>query len=252
MPRIVDLSVPLEESPSEPMRPEIEHHDHKTGSLTMQAFFNCGEKDLPGGLGWSDDKVTANTHAGTHLDAPWHFSPTSEGKPAKTIDQIPLEWCYADGVVLDFRRKPDGYGITAADIEAELKRIKYKIKPFDLVMIETGADKLWGSPEYFLKGCGMTRESTLCLIDQGVKIMGTDAWGFDRPFPAIAKDFAATKDRRVIWAAHFTGIEREYLHIEKLANLDKLPAAGATLYVNPMLIRDGTGAPARVFARFSE
>jgi hypothetical protein len=138
----------------------------------MQTFFNCEEKDLPGGLGWSDEKVTAITHAGTHLDAPYHFYPTSEGRPAQTIDQIPLEWCYRDGVVLDFRGKPDGYGITAADIEAELKRIKYKIKPFDIAMIETGTDKHWGDPEYFLKGAGMTRESTLCLIGKGVKIMG--------------------------------------------------------------------------------
>ena len=248
MPRIVDLSVPLEESPSEPMMPQIEYHAHKIGSKTMQTFFNCEEKDLPGGLGWSDEKVTAITHAGTHLDAPYHFYPTSEGRPAKTIDQIPLEWCYADGVVLDFRGKPDGYGITAADIEAELKRIKYKIKPFDIVMIETGADKHWGSPEYFLQGAGMTRESTLCLIEKGVKIMGTDAWGFDRPFFAIAKEFAETKDRRLIWAAHFTGIEREYLHIEKLANLDHLPPFGFKVACFPVKITRASAGWCRAVA----
>ena len=31
-------------------------------------------------------------------------------------------------------------------------------------------------------------------------------------------------------------------------NLDKLPPSGAMLYVIPMLIKNGTGAPARVFA----
>jgi kynurenine formamidase len=34
-------------------------------------------------------KLTLTTHSGTHLDAPWHYWPTSEGKPSKTIDQIP-------------------------------------------------------------------------------------------------------------------------------------------------------------------
>jgi kynurenine formamidase len=38
------------------------------------------------------------------------------------------------------------------------------------------------------------------------------------------------------------------LAIENIANLDKLPATGAMLYALPMLIKDGTGAPARVFA----
>ena len=41
------------------------------------------------------------------------------------------------------------------------------------------------------------------------------------------------------------------LALENIANLDKLPSSGATLYVIPMLIKDGTGAPARVFAEFS-
>jgi len=41
------------------------------------------------------------------------------------------------------------------------------------------------------------------------------------------------------------------LALENIANLDKLPAKGATLYVNPMLIKGGTGAPARVFALFN-
>jgi kynurenine formamidase len=38
------------------------------------------------------------------------------------------------------------------------------------------------------------------------------------------------------------------LALENIANLDKLPSAGAVLYAIPMLIKEGTGAPARVFA----
>ncbi len=37
------------------------------------------------------------------------------------------------------------------------------------------------------------------------------------------------------------------LALENIANLDKLPPAGNTLYVIPMNIKEGTGAPARVF-----
>ncbi len=37
------------------------------------------------------------------MDAPWHYAPTSEGKPARTIDEVPLDWCYGSGIVLDIR-----------------------------------------------------------------------------------------------------------------------------------------------------
>ena len=56
-------------------------------------------------------------------------------------------------------------------------------------MIQTGADKLWAKAEYFNAGCGMGRESTLWLIEQGVKVMGIDAWGWDRPFWVIKEEF---------------------------------------------------------------
>ena len=44
-------------------------------------------------------------------------------KAAWTIDEVPLEWCFQPGVKLDFRHFGDGYVVTAADVEAELKRI---------------------------------------------------------------------------------------------------------------------------------
>ena len=98
--RFIDLSVPIEEGPSEMLAPEIVREDHEAGSRLMQSIFNCAQSDLPGGLGWATERITLNTHTGTHLDAPYHYSPSSEGRPARTIDQIPLEWCFADAFVL--------------------------------------------------------------------------------------------------------------------------------------------------------
>jgi len=115
--------------------------------------------------------------------------------------------------------------ITSEDLQKELDRIGYTLKPLDIVLIMTGADKLWGKAEYFDAGCGMCRESTLWLVDQGIRVMGIDAWGWDRPFWAIKEEFARTGDRQILWEAHLAGIEREYCHLEKLANLDLLPRA---------------------------
>jgi kynurenine formamidase len=136
---------------------------------------------------------------------------------------MPLEWFYGDGVVLDMRQKPPGSAISIDDLKQALKKFDYRLKPGDIVLIQTGADQYWGKPEYSTNCSGMARESTLWLIAQGVKVMGTDAWGWDRPFGAIKEEFQKTGDKGILWGAHFAGIEKEYCHIEKLANLDKLP-----------------------------
>jgi kynurenine formamidase len=249
MVRIIDLSVPTEASPSEPIPVTVTHEEHKKSVDLMKIFFSCTEDDLPGGLGWANDTVNMIAHAGTHVDAPWHYYPVSEGKKARTIDEIPLEWFYGDGLVVDMRYKQSGSGVTIGDLRKALERIDYKIKPWDIVMIQTGADKFWGKPEYFNAGCGMTRDSTLWLIDQGVRVMGIDAWGWDRPFWAIREEYSRTGDRNVLWGAHYAGIEREYCHIEKLANLDKLPRPfGFKVACFPVKLTGGSAGWSRVVA----
>ncbi|MBA7699227.1 Kynurenine formamidase [subsurface metagenome] len=220
--RVVDLSVPTESSPSELQPVEVMHEDHKQSVSPMKAFFGCNDEDLPHGLGWANDVVKMGAHTGTHVDAPWHYFPTSEGKRARTIDELPLEWFYGDGVVLDMRHKPRGSVINIDDLKEALERIDYKLKPGDIVLIQTGADKYWGKAEYLDAGCGMGRDSTLWLTKQGIRVMGTDAWGWDRPFWAMREEFQKTNDKSTLWAAHRAGTEKEYCHIEKLSNLDRL------------------------------
>ncbi len=222
--RLVDLSISIEaDLPSDPpmMIPKIEYLDHAQGAEQMKDFFPGVQKEhLPGGLGWAVEFIHLTTHSGTHLDAPYHYHPTmDQGERALTIDEIPLEWCFGDGVVLDFRTKEDGARITVRDLETELKRIRYNVKPLDIVLIQTGADQAWGRPEYLVKGAGMDRESTLYLTEKGVRVVGIDAWSWDRPLPFLAREFKETGDPRVIWEAHFAGIETGYCHMEKLANL---------------------------------
>ncbi len=249
--KIYDLSVPMEPNPAQPV--EVTHSAHAEGATTMARIFGCREEDLPSGRGWAVDDLTLGTHAGTHVDAPWHYTPTSEGKQARTIDQMPLEWYYGDGVVLDVRHKPRGSAVTIDDFKEALARIDYTLKPGDIVLVETGTDRFWGKPEYINEGCGMTRESTLWLIEQGVRVMGTDAWGWDRPFWAIRDEFAASGDKSIIWGGHFAGIEKEYCHIEKLANLDKLPRPfGFKVACFPIKITAASSGWARVVAIFED
>jgi kynurenine formamidase len=254
----VDLGIAIEAGlPSDPpmMIPEIEYVDHKQGAEQMKAFFaGVKTKQLPGGLGWALEFVRLTTHSGTHLDAPWHYHPTMDGgRRAMTIDEIPLEWCMSDGVILDFRHKADGERIAVADVRKALDKIRYEIKPLDIVLIQTGADAAWGTPEYLVKGPGMERESTLWILEKGVKVVGIDAWSWDRPLPFIAEEFKRTGDARVIWEAHFAGIDLGYCHMEKMANLASVGRPhGFTVCCFPVKVKGASAGWCRPVAILEE
>lgn len=257
MPRtFIDLSIAIESGlPSDPpmMIPKIMYIDHKLGAESMKLFYpGITEKDLPGGLGWALEILEISTHAGTHMDAPWHFHPTQDrGKPALTIDQFPLQWSVGNGVKIDFSCKPDGYNITPDDIMRELDAVGHTLREGDIFLAQTGAAAFWGKPDYLVKGCGFGRAATLWLVEQGVHVVGTDAWSWDRPLPFQAADFERTKDPSLIWEGHFAGIEKGYFQIEKLTNLDRLPATGFTFYCFPIKIKGASAGWIRAVAEIT-
>lgn len=251
--KFIDLSVTIANNtpcdpPSMPM--QIDYLDHAWGGENMKdSFPGITSADLPKGLGWAIEHLSIYTHNGTHLDAPYHYHPTMDnGKPARTIDEVPVEWCFSDGVLIDFSDKPDGYKVTPEDFAEAFAKIGYTLKPFDIVLVKSGAAPYWGAPEYLMRGCGMGKAATLWLLERGVKIVGTDAWSWDRPLPFIAKEFSQTKDSSLIWEAHFAGIEREYYHMEKLANLDKLPPFGFKVACFPIKIEKASAGWVRPIA----
>lgn len=254
--KFVDLSLPIKEpNPGElganvsaEMGATIEYSDHKQTVQKMMNVFNCKQEDLPDGLGWASERVSLTTHTGTHFDAPYHYFPTSEGKPSKTIDEIPLDWCFGDGVVLDLRHKNSGEATSIEDIENCLAKINYTIKPGDIVCLMYGRDKLHGQKEYWTDFPGMSAEATHWLVDKGVKVIATDAFGFDIPFEKMRENFEETGDRKQIWSAHRVGIEKEYCQIEKIANLDKLPPFGFKIACFPISIHKASAGWVRPIA----
>lgn len=221
--RIIDLSVPISEKVKEPLSAKINYVKHEEGAAQAAQMFGLEPTDFPEGKAWAVETVTLNTHTGTHVDAPWHYWPTSEGKPARTIDQLPLEWFFGDGVLFDFHEKEAGYEITTQDLKDKLDEMNYELKPYDIVMIRTDADKKIYEEGYFNAHAGVSAEATHWLIDQGIKVMGTDGWGWDIPFYLQAEEYKKNPRDGVLWAAHFVGKEKEYCQIEKLANLDQIP-----------------------------
>ena len=227
--RPIDLSIGLEANvESEPWPPEIEYLDHQEGAALLagnlrEAGIEIEAEDFPAGIGLAWEEVRAITHAGTHVDAPWHYGPQSGGARSKTIEEIPLEWCFGEACVLDFREFDPGAAIGTGDVAERLDALDHDLSPGEIVLLETGADELWGTPEYLTDFPGMSSEATEYLLEAGVRVIGTDAYGFDKPFAEMGRRFAETGSSEELWPAHLAGREREYCQIEKLANLDRLP-----------------------------
>jgi len=255
--RIIDISVPLEAGiASDPamMLPKITYQSHAETAGQVAAFFpGLEQADLPGGEGWAIEWLQVASHNGTHLDAPWHHHSTMDGgKRAITIDEVPLDWCFRPGVKLDFRHLPDGHVVTAAEVEAELGRINHELQPLDIVVVNTAAGAAYGDADYIDRGCGMGREATLWLLERGVRVTGTDAWSWDAPFSHTARRWAETHDPAIIWEGHRASMNIGYCHLEKLGNLEALPATGFTVACFPVKLKGGSAGFTRAVAIVNE
>jgi kynurenine formamidase len=182
-----------------------------------------------------------------------HFHSTmNRGERAITIDEVPLEWCFNPGVKLDFRHFADGYVATAADVEAELERIDHDLQPLGIVVVNTAAGTSYGQPEYVAKGCGMGREATLYLLERGACVTGTDGWSWDAPVIYTKERYAQTGDAGPIWEGHRAGMEIGDCHLEKLHNLEALPATGFQLCCFPFNIKGASAGFTRAVAIIEE
>lgn len=257
--KIIDLSVTIANNlPVDPPRniPQINYitHEDEASITTMQVYFpGLKKEDLLDGHGWASEGMNIKTHVGTHMDAPYHYHPTmNHGEPAWTIDEVPLEWCIGNGVVVDFSDKPDGYLCTSKDFIEYFKNINYTLQPNDIVLLRTSAHTQWGNEKYLVTGCGVGKEGTLWLCDQGVHTVGTDAWSWDPPLSITAKLFAENHDASIVWEGHKAGAEKAYLQIEKLTNLDKLPKHGFTFVGFPIKIERASAGWIRAVAILNE
>ena len=251
--QIIDLSIFLENdvvSDPEGFRPKISYIDHNQSVAGLLGFFpGLAKEDLPDGEAWAIEKIELITHNGTHLDAPYHFASTmNRGERAITIDEVPLEWCFQPGVKLDFRHFPDGYVVTAADVEAELARIGHTLSPLEIVLVNTAAGKRYGQSDYVSAGSGMGYDATMYLLERGVRVTGTDGWSWDAPFVHTAERYAETSDPSLIWEGHKAGRDIGYCHLEKLHNLETLPAHGFQVSCFPVKIRAASAGWTRAVA----
>jgi kynurenine formamidase len=229
--RVIDLGVYLDQAAYPPWGFKATHVTHEQGAKAMASFLNLrdfsgargevGSGDFPEALGLAWTQVHLSDHSGNHIDAPFHFGPTVEGKAAKTIDQVPLEWCFGPGVRLDFRAHA-GRDVSAADLAREVERIGATIGPGTIPLLWTGADeKIDDDQQYWPSQAGLSEEGLHWLLDRGVRLIGIDAYAMDVSHATMKSAEAAGSQR--FFPLHFVGRAREHMHLEKLSNLGALP-----------------------------
>lgn len=253
---LIDLSIGLvSDAAGEPFPPTIDYFDHHEGAeklvenLHQAGFEDIEPDDFPDGIGLAWEEVTAIPHTGTHLDAPWHYGPSVAGEPSRTVDEIPLEWCIGSAVVLDFTWKEPRTEISAQEVREQLDELGHTLSEGEIVLIQTGADELWGTAAYLTEFPGMGAAATRYLVDAGATVIGIDAYGFDKPFAEMGRRFTESRDSDELWPAHLAGREVEYCQIEKMANLDQLPRrTGVPIVAFPVKIAEASAGWVRPVA----
>ncbi|MFC9975280.1 cyclase family protein [Spirillospora sp. NPDC127200] len=254
--RIIDLSSPVDAGAFEP--DPVVHEvltprqgaEHMCAEMREHFGVEFDPDELPDGEFLSLDRMSLTTHTGTHVDAPSHYGSRASygsGVP-RHIDQMPLDWFLRPGMVLDLTGHPTG-AVGAAQIEKELARIGRRPDPLDIVLLRTGAAEWAGTRRYFTDFVGLDASAVHLLLDMGVRVIGTDAFSLDAPFGHIIERYRQTGDRSVLWPAHVAGRDREYCQVERLANLEALPAPyGFRVACLPVKIKGGGAGWTRAVA----
>lgn len=233
--RFVDLSMPVHQEMK--LFPRIAEP-----KMVMKESW----KEFADGIGageYGEDHLTAHysitlsDHAGTHIDSLKHMGDENTPGP----EGIPLEYCFGDGVVLDFTHLEFGSAISLDDLKGALDKIGYALKPRDIVLIRTGASEYNDEDRYLTDHVGMSAEATKYLIEHDCRVTGIDAPTYDRPVWAMFEN-------KQFWPAHKVMMTDPYWHIENLTNLKELPSHGFKLSVFPIKWVGTTGAPVRAVA----
>jgi kynurenine formamidase len=249
MSRIIDLTAAIQPSPPgtpDFQRNAIEYFDNDAGAAEIEAIYAVPRRLLRNGEGWSREVVTLGTHNVTHVDAPYHYNSVIQGRRALSIDELPLEWFFGPGVALDFTDRADGETIDAPAMRTALDAAQHSLGAGDIVLVHTGRDEFYGRADYIDRGPGVSAEATSWLYERGVRVMGIDAWGWDRPLRLQAAEAVERDATGVFWEAHQADLA--YSQIERLVGLGQLPASGFTVACFPLPIAGASAAPARVVA----
>jgi kynurenine formamidase len=213
MPRLIDLSHPLEDGQATyPKDPEIHVRPFRT---------------VPSG-GCNVSRIEIGSHQGTHLDAPFHFR-----DDGRAVDEIPLDRFFGPAELVDLAPSDALKPHTPLDVEI-FRRHEDAFQPGARVILRTGWDRMFGKPEFFTDCPSLTLEAAQWIAGRRIALLG-----MDMPTPS------KIAGREV----HLTLLAEgaEIVIVEGLAHLDQLPRH-FTFVGFPLKLVGRDGSPIRAVA----
>jgi kynurenine formamidase len=202
--------------------------------FSMETPFNFAEH------GFNLNVLTVNEHTGTHIDAPLHFS--ADGQ---SVAEIPVSNLVVPLAIIDIREKADADAdaqVTPDDLQAWIS--EHGPLPANCcVAMNSGWDRYVNDPKFRnVDGDGKMHFPGFHV--EAVQMLMDEADAIAIAVDTLSLDYGASED----FATHYAWLPTNRWGLECIANLDALPATGATLVVGAPKHRGGSGGPARVFA----
>ncbi len=174
--------------------------------------------------GFAEKLITMFSHTGTHIDAPKHMIESGLG-----LDDFDVSKFIGNAVLIDLTNVSDD--ITLPDLIGYEKLIAKS----DFVVLHTGHSKHWGSSEYFENFPVLEKSAAHWLSNFNLKGIALDAISID------AVNNTNSDNHNIFLGSN-------WIIIENLTNLDKIPQNTFTLSVLPLKIFDADGSPTRAVA----
>jgi arylformamidase len=207
MTKFIDVTVPLSaELPTFPGDPSFE----------MDATHR-----LAGGDSYNVARISLGTHAGTHVDAPFHFI-----AGGSTVDELALEILIGKVRVVDLlgRDSVERADLEALDLREDLR-----------VLIKTRNSGLLRQPAFQQDYVYLAPDAATYLAQVGIKLVGFDYLSIEK---------YGSRD----YAAHLALLEAGVVIVEGL-DLSEIEPGEYDMVCMPLRIAGADGSPARVVLR---
>ncbi len=184
--------------------------------------------------------LEVNEHTGTHVDAPLHFSAGGQA-----VNEIPVENLMGPLCVIDIREKAASNNeaqVTPDDVKAWVAK-HGDIPKGACVAMNSGWQAHVSSPKFRGADAKGVQHYPGYHVE-AAKMMMEETGAIAMAVDTLSLDIGSS----TTFDTHYAWLPTNRYGIENLANLDKVPAAGATLVVGAPTHRGGSGGPARIMA----
>lgn len=208
------------------------------------------EGETDGGYFYSAFNFSAAEHGGTHIDAPIHFA---EGK--YTTDEIPVDRLIGPAVVISVSEQAAAdrdYQIRVNDITA-WEEANGRIPAGAIVLFNTGFAQFYPERESYMGTAERGPEAVANLHFPGIHPDAAQFLATERSIDAVGLDTPSIDyGQSTLFESHVTLYKENIAGLENVANLNKMPATGATVIALPMKLEGGSGGPVRIIAHLPE